>query len=97
MNVPKDYFFEHYLGRRESDTLNTFERNIAHILADPTDVLSERLYAFDTWQFTDYDKYMAPCFDKEAKARLHEEQFPKDLEAAFKAGVRMAQALPKNA
>ena len=93
MNVPKDYFYNQYLGRPGSDTLTTFERNMAHLVADPADVLPERLYAFDTYQFADYSKYVAPCFDEKEKARHRDEQFPKDLQMAHEAGVRMAQSL----
>ena len=82
-----------YLGRKDSDTLATFERNMAHLVADPADVLPERLYAFDTYQFADYSKYVAPCFDEAHKARHRDEQFPKDLQTAFEAGARMAQSL----
>ena len=93
MNVSQDYFYNQYLGRPDSDTLATFERNIAHLVAEPADVLPERLYAFDTYQFADYSKYVAPCFDEAHKARHRDEQFPKDLQAAFEAGTRMAQSL----
>lgn len=66
---------------------------MAHLVADPADVLPERLYAFDTYQFADYSKYVAPCFDEAHKARHRDEQFPKDLQTAFEAGARMAQSL----
>ena len=63
------------------------------LVGQPADVLPERLYAFDTYQFADYSKYVAPCFDEKEKARHRDEQFPKDLQMAHEAGVRMAQSL----
>lgn len=49
----------------------------------------ERICAFDTYQFADYDKYVCEVFDKNHKLKQREEQFPKDLQKAFEAGKRM--------
>ncbi len=92
MNVSEDYFFNEYLGRKESDTLRCFESFIKRIFTEP-----QRLYAFDTYQFTDYDKYVVECFDKNKKAKQREEQFPKDLQAAYDAGALMAASLCNDA
>ena len=51
---------------------------------------NEILYAFNTWQFDDYEKYEASLFDVEAKRRSRDEQFPKDLQAASELGRRLA-------
>ncbi len=48
-----------------------------------------RICAFDTYQFSDYDKYVCEVFDKYHKIKQREEQFPKDLEKAYKAGLNM--------
>ena len=45
-----------------------------------------RICAFDTYQFTDYDKYVCECFDKNHKLKQKEEQLPKDLQKAFDIG-----------
>ena len=45
-----------------------------------------RICAFDTYQFSDYDKYVCEVFDKNHKLKQREEQFPKDLQKAFEAG-----------
>lgn len=50
----------------------------------------ELLLSTDTLQFSDYDKFDADMFDKEAKYRRHEEVFPEDCKRAFDLGVRMA-------
>lgn len=51
---------------------------------------SEALYAFDTFQYTDYSKYDCDLFDAEHKAKVRDEQFPKDLAKAYDLGKRLA-------
>jgi len=43
----------------------------------------------DTYQFDDYAKYHAAGFDAAHKKKVRDEQFPKDLEAAFEIGRRL--------
>lgn len=50
----------------------------------------ELLLSTDTLQYSDYDKFEAESFDKEAKWRRHAEVFPDDCRRAFELGVRMA-------
>ncbi|MEA4826852.1 MAG: flavodoxin family protein [Clostridium sp.] len=52
---------------------------------------SESLIVNDTYQFDDYSKYVATLFDEKKKAKVREEQFPKDLQEAFNMGVRFAR------
>ncbi len=52
---------------------------------------SESLIVNDTYQFDDYSKYVVTVFDEKLKAKVREEQFPKDCENAFDMGVRFAQ------
>jgi len=51
---------------------------------------SETLYAFDTFQYTDYSKYDCDLFDAEHKAKVRDDQFPKDLAKAYDLGKRLA-------
>ena len=48
----------------------------------------ESLWVTDTYQFSDYSKYMSTLFDPETKKRHREEQFPKDCANAFGLGAR---------
>ncbi len=48
-----------------------------------------RICAFDTYQFSDYDKYVCEEFDKNHKLKQRDEQLPKDLEKAYQAGLNM--------
>ncbi|MCL2831865.1 MAG: flavodoxin family protein [Treponema sp.] len=56
---------------------------------------SEFVMACQTQQMDDYSKYAADMFDVEMVKKRHIEQFPKDCEAAFEMGKRLAKkALP---
>lgn len=50
---------------------------------------AEYYAACDTLQFEDYSKFAAGSFNEEHKRKVHEEQFPKDLQAAYDIGFRM--------
>jgi hypothetical protein len=51
---------------------------------------TELLFVNDTYQFSDYSKYVSTAFDEAAKAKRRQEVFPKDCQKAFEMGVRFA-------
>lgn len=51
---------------------------------------AETLLATDTYQFSDYSKYVATAFNEADKAKRRQEIFPKDCEKAFDLGARFA-------
>lgn len=51
---------------------------------------SDYVVAADTYQFDDYRRYAASNFDEARKARVRAEQFPRDCQAAFDLGARLA-------
>ncbi len=51
----------------------------------------EVLSAYNTYQFTDYSKYMADMFDESYKARTRDTQFPLDKQKAFDLGKRLVE------
>lgn len=53
---------------------------------------SEYVMAYHTQQFDDYSKYAATMFDEDMIVKRHAEQFPKDCNAAFEMGKRLAGA-----
>ena len=53
---------------------------------------SEKLLSFDTYQFEDYSKVVAPRFNPEEKLKRRQEIFPKDCQKAFGIGTRFAKA-----
>ena len=52
---------------------------------------SETLLSFDTYQFKDYSKVVAPRFNPEEKLKRRQEVFPKDCQKAFEMGARFAR------
>jgi multimeric flavodoxin WrbA len=50
----------------------------------------ESLYVTDTYQFSDYSKYVVTLFNSIEKAKRREEVFPIDCKKAFDMGVRFA-------
>jgi multimeric flavodoxin WrbA len=52
---------------------------------------SEKLLSFDTYQFKDYSKVVAPRFNPEKKLKRRQEIFPKDCQKAFETGARFAR------
>ena len=51
---------------------------------------SEYSAACDTLHFEDYSKFAAGTFNEEHKRKVRETQFPKDLQAAYDIGFRLA-------
>ena len=51
----------------------------------------ETLYAFDTFQYTDYSKYDCDLFNPEHKAKMRDTQFPKDLKKAYEMGKKISR------
>ncbi len=70
------------------DLFDKTEFMIATVFEKPV-----RIFAYDTYQFSDYDKYVVETFDKNEKLKHKEEQFPKDLQKAFEAGKNMIQSI----
>ena len=52
---------------------------------------AEALCSYDTLQFDDYSKYVAPRFDPLKKAKRRTEVFPHDCEEAFAMGARLGR------
>ena len=51
----------------------------------------EVMNVFDTWQFADYSKYDSSAFNLEQKQFVRDNQWPKDLQAAYELGKRMIE------
>lgn len=51
----------------------------------------ETLCAYNTYQFTNYDRYEANMFSESAKAQHREKVFPEDLKKAYELGARLVQ------
>lgn len=55
----------------------------------------EIIYAFNTYQFSDYNKYKIEIFSEKVKAEHKRIQFPIDCQNAFEAGKRMIMQIQK--
>jgi multimeric flavodoxin WrbA len=61
---------------------------LGHIFSPP-----HRLCSYDTYQFSDYSKYVVDVFNEADKARQRENEFPKDLQKAYTLGTDIAKHL----
>jgi multimeric flavodoxin WrbA len=81
MNAPKEWIEE------QGVVLNPYARFAETVLGKKL----IPLYAYNTYQFSDYSKYEHDMFDEAEKAEYREGQFPHDCRAAFDMGVQLAE------
>jgi len=81
MNCPKEWMEQYNYPTILEDNV----KSLNHVFG-----YSEVLYSCDTYQFIDYSKYDIDLFDETHKREVRESQFPKDLQAAFEMGKRLA-------
>lgn len=67
------------------DIHDHFEMGIGMVFTKP-----EHLYVYETYQFEDYSKYVSDAFDEAERREIRKNQFPKDLNAAFEVGKKIA-------
>jgi hypothetical protein len=83
--------------------MNTAEKDLTsrsydRIFATTQGILShvlgncDVLLCTDTYQFSDYSKYLSTRWDAEAKKKRYEEVFPQDCKRAFDLGAKLAAA-----
>ncbi len=80
MNAPRQYYDQSY-EKKLSDQTNQF-----HALNGKVMVYA----SCDTLQVKDYSKFSMAGFNEEHKKTVHEQQFPMDLEEAFKMGAALS-------
>jgi multimeric flavodoxin WrbA len=51
----------------------------------------DTLWVTDTYQFSDYSKYVSTLFNPDEKKKHREEQFPEDCRKAYELGVRLVR------
>ena len=88
MNVKEAVLNDRYIGQNNIGPLGILEKYLETTFSKP-----ERICAFDTCHYEDYSKYVSDFFDSKAKAESRRTQFPKDLQNAYDAGVRMAEKI----
>lgn len=77
MNVPREFYEQNY-EKRIQEYFAPFA-----FLGGKTSIHP----VCDTLQTKDYSKFELKCFSEEHKKAVHDEQFPHDLEMAFKIGA----------
>ena len=79
MNVPQEGYEKMYAARMRQSfaVLNKLNGEVVDYAS------------CDTWQFTDYSKFQTAMFNEEHKRKMREEQFPKDLAAAYQIGQKL--------
>ena len=81
MNVSKQTSFDMGYHKR----FDAYESALEMIFTKP-----ENLYVHETYQFSDYGRYVSDMFDESERRYIRETQFPKDLESAFELGKNIA-------
>jgi multimeric flavodoxin WrbA len=69
-----------------SQSVKTTENVMARIFGS-----CESFFVTDTYQFSDYSKYVSTAFDPEEKKKRRDEQFPIDCKKAYELGARLVQ------
>lgn len=90
MNVKEPVLTKDYIGEANSGPLGFFERYVTRVYKRP-----ERICAFNTYQFSDYGKFVADGWDEREKAEWRERELPRELREASEAGKRMAENIKK--
>jgi multimeric flavodoxin WrbA len=87
MNVKEQDFIDlHY-----DEHLAYTENFISHVFTKPS-----RVYAFNTYQFKNYNDYKVETFSEQEKAEYRDKQYPIDLKKAFEQGKSMAETIYRN-
>ena len=71
-----------------SQGYGSMEYCIANALGQP-----EQIIAYNTYQVKNYDRFELAGFSEEAKRQYREEHWEQDLQKAYEAGKRMAEAI----
>ena len=82
MNCPTEFYEKmHY------DTILAPDRDSMEMMFGSCEVVM----ALNTWQFPDYSKYDSTAFDMVSKQFARDNQWPKDLQAAYDLGKRLME------
>ena len=80
MNAPGEYYKDFFAG-------------LVGLMTHTVGGEAEYVMAYQTQQFEDYSQYAATMFDEAMIKERHIEQFPKDCEAAYEMGKKLAQSV----
>ncbi|MDR2755525.1 MAG: flavodoxin family protein [Planctomycetaceae bacterium] len=86
MNITKEQLDESKIN------LNPYEMFIEMVLGEKPMLL----YSYNTYQYSDYNKYESSMFDEKEKSKYRAEQFPLDCQTAFEMGKSLAKNAEMN-
>ena len=78
MNTPKEF--------QPTSAMENVERFLGHIFSQP-----HRVCLYNTYQFSDYSKYVVEVFDEKDKSSYRENMLSKELNEAFLLGLKIGQ------
>lgn len=88
MNISEKVFLNDYIKPDYSGTIGSFEDFLTIVFTKP-----QRICSYNTYQFSDYSKYVSDIWDEQEKLKWQKKHFPKDLNKAFNAGIRMVEKI----
>lgn len=89
--LPTGFIYDMNITREQAQKVHLYS-NLKKYQRSITEVLGcrpELLYAYNTWQFSDYSKYESSIFSESEKRKQREEQFPLDCQAAYDLGAKL--------
>ena len=86
--IPLAFLFTMNMGEDDIATRGSFSKELK-FLTEMVIGPVEMLWVTDTYQFTDYGKYVSEMFDAEKKKKRFETVFPEDCGRAFELGGRL--------
>ena len=91
--LPTGFIYDMNITREQAQKVHLYS-NLEKYQRSITEVLGcrpELLYAYNTWQFSDYSKYESSIFSESEKRKQREEQFPLDCQAAYDLGAKLVR------
>lgn len=89
--LPTGFIYDMNITQEQAQKVHLYS-NLEKYQRSITEVLGCRpklLYAYNTWQFSDYSKYESSIFSESEKRKQREEQFPLDCQAAYDLGAKL--------
>ena len=91
--LPTGFIYDMNITREQAQKVHLYS-NLEKYQRSITEVLGcrpELLYAYNTWQFSDYSKYESSIFSESEKRKQREEQVPLDCQAAYDLGAKLVR------
>ncbi len=95
--MPTAFIFNMNVDEKTMNEMNyTQTFNLLSFFTETVFTKPEILTVNNTYQFDDYEKYVAECFSEEDKRKYRDEHFSIDCEDAYNIGVKIANTAKNN-